>query len=61
MLKWHNFHRGLTDVDSYKTYTYKKYKTAIDIKKFIGNMIVIFQVEKQKRLKNQPFLFQKFF
>ncbi len=24
-------------------------------------MIVIFQVEKQKRLKNQPFLFQKFF
>ncbi len=63
MLKWHNFHRGLTDVDSYKTYTYtyEKYKTAIDIKKFIGNMIVIFQVEKQKRLKNQPFLFYKFF
>lgn len=44
-----------------KPYTYEKYKTAIDIKKFIGNMIVIFQVEKQKRLKNQPFLFQKFF
>lgn len=61
MLKWHNFHRGLTDVDSYKTYTYEKYESGKMIKKFIGNMIVIFQVEKQKRLKNQPFLFQKFF
>ena len=33
MLKWHNFHRGLTDVDSYKTYTYEKYESGKMIKK----------------------------